>query len=78
MELPVKVPVSDLIDTELATMLFMEEVKTYVKRNRLLESNLATIYSIAWGKCSEDMKARLKPHCGLRSRLRGERLYLAP
>ena len=36
-------PVSDSIDTELATMLFTEEVKTYVKRNRLLESNLATI-----------------------------------
>ena len=27
-ELPVKVPVSGLIDTELATMLFTEEVKT--------------------------------------------------
>ena len=58
--LPVKATVTELINVELVIMLFAEDVKTYVKRNRELESNLATVYSVAWGQCSEDMKARIK------------------
>ena len=47
---------------ELAKMIFQEEVRAYVKRNQTLEGNLATVYSVAWGQCSEDMKARIKTH----------------
>ena len=43
-------------------MIFAEEVKTYVKRNHTLKSNLATVYAVIWGQCSDDMKAKVKTH----------------
>jgi hypothetical protein len=43
-------------------MIFAEEVKTYVKRNHTLKSNLATVYAVIWGQCSDDMKAKIKTH----------------
>ena len=46
------------------TMIFAEEVKEYVKRTRTLKSNLATIFAVAWGQCSDAMKARVKTHSG--------------
>jgi hypothetical protein len=49
---------------KLEEMIFAEEVKEYVKRTRSLKSNLATIYAVAWGQCSADMKARVKTHEG--------------
>jgi hypothetical protein len=49
---------------KLEEMIYAEEVKEYVKRARTLTSNLATIYAVAWGQCSEDMKARVKTHEG--------------
>ena len=45
-------------------MIFAEEVKEYVKRTRTLKSNLATIFAVAWGQCSNAMKARVKTHSG--------------
>ena len=45
-------------------MIFQEEVRAFVKRKIVLESNLATVYAVAWGQCSEDMKNRLKTHDG--------------
>ena len=45
-------------------MIFAEEAKEYVKRTRSLKSNLATIFAVAWGQCSESMKARVKTHDG--------------
>ena len=60
--LPVKMAESDVVNTELVTLLFSEAVKSYVKRTHVLESNLATVYSIIWGQCSENMQARLKTH----------------
>ena len=43
-------------------MIFAEEVKTYVKRNHTLKSNLATVYAVIWGQCSDDMKAKAKAY----------------
>ena len=47
-----------------AKMIFAEEVKQFVKQNSTLKSNLSTIFSVAWGQCSDDMKARVKNHKG--------------
>jgi hypothetical protein len=45
-------------------MIFQEEVKDYVKHNHVLQSNLATVYAIIWGQCSENMQVRVKAHKG--------------
>ena len=42
------------------TLIWNEEVKEYVKRTRQLRGSLATIYAVAWGQCSEAMKAKVK------------------
>lgn len=49
---------------KVAEMIFAEEVKEFVKRNTTLKSNMGTIFAVAWGQCSEDMKARVKAHKG--------------
>jgi hypothetical protein len=41
---------------ETMKMIFAEEVKEYVKRTQALASNAATVYTVIWGQCSEDMK----------------------
>jgi hypothetical protein len=41
-------------------MIFAEEVKEYVKRTRVLASNVATVFAVIWGQCSENMKARVR------------------
>ena len=46
--------------TELDKAIQQEEAKAYVKRTRILTSNMSTIFSIVWGQCSEDMKTKLK------------------
>ena len=43
-----------------ATLLWQEEVKDYFKRKREVKTSLATIYAVAWGQCSEAMKAKIK------------------
>ncbi|KAI2494383.1 hypothetical protein MHU86_20155 [Fragilaria crotonensis] len=45
---------------ETMKMIFAEEVKEYVKRTRALASNIATVFAVIWGQCSENMKARVK------------------
>ncbi|KAI2513612.1 hypothetical protein MHU86_752 [Fragilaria crotonensis] len=45
---------------ETMKMIFAEDVK----RTRALASNAATVYTVIWGQCSEDMKARVKTHEG--------------
>jgi hypothetical protein len=37
-----------------------EEARDYVKRSRILKSNVSTIFSIIWGQCSNDMKNKLR------------------
>jgi hypothetical protein len=37
-----------------------EEAKDYVKRARILKSNMSTVFSVIWGQCSDDMKTKLK------------------
>ena len=49
-------------------MIFAEEVKTYVKRNHTLKSNLATVYAVIWGQCSDDIKAKVKTHDGYKDK----------
>ncbi len=49
---------------KLTEMIFAEEVKEFVKCTRTLKSNLATIFAVAWGQCSEAMKARVKTRKG--------------
>jgi hypothetical protein len=39
-----------------------ERLKAYMKRENELEGNFATVYAVAWGQCSEAMRARLKAH----------------
>ena len=41
-------------------LIYTEEVKEYVKRLREMKSNLATIHAVAWGQCSEAMRAKVK------------------
>ena len=48
--------------TEMKRMIFAEEVKEFVRRTRFLKSNLATVHTVIWGQCSEDMKSKVKTH----------------
>ena len=53
---------SDLVANSSATdeMIWKELIKAYVNRLQVLRRNLAAIYAIAWGQCSDAMKAKLK------------------
>jgi hypothetical protein len=46
--------------TTLDDMIYVEEVKQYVKRKMALTSNLAMIHVVVWGQCSDAMKAKIK------------------
>ena len=46
--------------SELEIEIQKEEIKEYVKRVRVLKSNMGTMYAIMWGQCSEDMKNKVK------------------
>jgi Reverse transcriptase (RNA-dependent DNA polymerase)/Zinc knuckle len=46
--------------TKLQEMVYIEQVKGYVKRLSALTSNLATVHAVIWGQCSEAMKAKMK------------------
>ena len=50
------------LTSEVKKLIFQEKVKRYVQRLEYLESNIATLYSVIWGQCSDDMKARVKNH----------------
>jgi hypothetical protein len=41
-------------------LIWNKEIKEYVKHARQLQGNLATIYAVTWGQCSEAMKAKIK------------------
>jgi hypothetical protein len=41
-------------------MIYIEEVKKYVKRTRELKNNLAIIHTVAWGQCSVALRERVK------------------
>jgi hypothetical protein len=45
-------------------MIFVEEVKDYVKRNCILQRNLVRVHAIIWGRFHEAMQARVKAHKG--------------
>ena len=50
----------DAAANQTQTLIWNEEVKEYVKRNRELRGNLASIYAVTWGQCTEAMKAKIK------------------
>lgn len=45
-------------------LIYNEEVKEFVKWAWTLKGNLATVYAVAWGQCSEAMKVRVKAATG--------------
>ena len=53
---------SDLAANPSATneMIWKEFIKVYVKRLQVLRGNLAAICALAWGQCSNAMKAKVK------------------
>ena len=54
--------------SELKKMMFAEEVKEFVRRTRALRSNLATLHTVIWGQCSDDMKSKVRTHEGYKER----------
>jgi hypothetical protein len=46
--------------TKLQEMVYIEQVKGYVKRLTELTSNLGTVHAVIWGQCSEAMKDKIK------------------
>lgn len=73
---PVLAPVADIVApttivagvetalpiSALAQRIWNNEVDDYCDRVRLITQNLKTLYSVAWGQCSEAMKAKLQTH----------------
>jgi len=45
---------------KVTTLIWNETIKEFVKRTRELRSNLATVYAVAWGQCSETMRTKIK------------------
>lgn len=58
-ELPADLPI-DPAPTRMAEMIWKETVKEHVKRTQELRSNLATVYAVIWGQCSEAMRVKLR------------------
>ena len=54
--------------SELKKMIFREEVNEWISRTRALRSNLATLYTVIWGQCSEEMKSKVKTHKGYKEK----------
>ena len=46
--------------TEMSRIIWKEAVKSYCSRTTALTGNLAALYAVIWGQCSESMKAKLK------------------
>lgn len=44
----------------MARIVWKEAVKSYCGRNTALLGNLAALYAVIWGQCSESMKAKIK------------------
>jgi hypothetical protein len=45
---------------ELEQLILKEEVKAYVNSNKTLKRDMAALHSVAWGQCSEALKAKIK------------------
>jgi hypothetical protein len=54
--------------TDVETLIQREEVKQYVSRTKDLKGHLAAMHSVAWGQCSEALKAKLKSLTGYKER----------
>ena len=46
--------------TEMSRIIWKEAVKSYCSCTTALTGNLAALYAVIWGQCSESMKAKLK------------------
>jgi Zinc knuckle len=65
----------DASATKTEEMIHVEEVKEYVKRTRTLKSNMATVYAVVWGQCSEAMKAKVKSLTGYKEKAEANDCY---
>jgi hypothetical protein len=54
---------------EIEEAILKEEVKQYVYRTKELKSNMAAIHSVAWGQCSEAIKAKIKAITGYQDKM---------
>ena len=54
--------------TSRMTMIHQERVKQWVKRQDTLVSNLANVYAVTWGQCSEAMKTRVRTQTDYQAR----------
>jgi hypothetical protein len=54
--------------TDVETLIQREEVKQYVCRTKDLKGHLAAMHSVAWGQCSEALKAKLKSLTGYKEK----------
>jgi Zinc knuckle len=65
-ELPVLPRIKNLTEDQakddFVQRVWTNSVDDYCKRNGVLQDNFKTLYSIAWGQCSEAMKAKLQSH----------------
>jgi len=57
--------------TDVELLIQREEVKQYVSRTKDLKGHLAAIHSVAWGQCSEALKAKLKSLNGFKEKFDG-------
>ena len=39
-----------------------EEVKLFVRRQNILQSNVQSVYAVVWGQCSEGIREKIKSH----------------
>lgn len=59
-ELPNNPSANNRTATKAEELIYVEELKEYVKRSRSLKGNLAAMHAVIWGQCSEAMKAKVK------------------
>jgi hypothetical protein len=56
--------------TELNRLIWKEEIKDFVNRNRALKGNMAALFAVIWGQCSDGMKEKIKAHREYEEKLR--------
>jgi hypothetical protein len=70
-KLKVKLP-KELNSTAMKTqeIVYNKEVKEYVKCKINPESNIGSLYAVAWGQCSKAKKAKVKATAGHKEKLK--------
>ena len=55
-----KTLIGDAAKDETEIVIHKEEIKVFVERRRVLESNVGALYSLIWNQCTNDLQAVLK------------------